>query len=174
MRSKFFLLIVLTLLGVSCEDDEPILSLQDQLALDIKKIDAHLAANNIVAQKDTTGVRYVIHFRGAGGEFPKSNSCIIADYVGKLLSNNTIFDEGEVYKISLLNLVAGWQIGVPYMQVGDSATLYIPSGYGYGSREQTKIPKNSNLIFGIKLNAIGKVEFNPANGANACYFEPLE
>jgi FKBP-type peptidyl-prolyl cis-trans isomerase FkpA len=173
MSSKF-LLALMVVFAVSCnQDDEPALSPEAQLAKDIAIIDAYLLDNGITAIKDESGLRYVVHVEGIG-ESPAEGGCIIADYAGNVLAVDSTFDDGEIYKSSLFNFIEGWQIAFPKLQVGDSATLYIPSGLGYGTRSLTGIPKNSNLVFGVKLTAVGSFESNPATGGTNCYFDEDE
>jgi len=75
------------------------------------------------------------------------------NYTGRLLSNGNIFDSSAApVQFPLTNLILGWQIGFPLMPKGSIATLYIPSGYGYGSNGAgASIPPNANLIFNVEL-----------------------
>lgn len=127
-----------------------------QLQADLKIIDDTLARRNIVAQKETNGVRYVIQTLGTGAK-PTLSSVIKAKYVGKIFSSGAIFAPADTLEIELYNLIIGWQTTMPLMPAGTKLTLYIPSGYGYGSRDVTDtsgkviIPKNSNILFEIEL-----------------------
>ena len=40
----------------------------------------------------------------------------------------------------LAGMIVGWQIGLPLLHVGDSATLYIPSGLAYGTAKVGSVP----------------------------------
>jgi FKBP-type peptidyl-prolyl cis-trans isomerase FkpA len=55
---------------------------------------------------------------------------------------------------SVWNLIDALKLGFPLLQEGTEATFYIPSGLGYGDTETGAIPKNSNLVFKIKLTDI--------------------
>ncbi len=134
---------------------EPNLSVsQDQLALDLAAIDAYLTENEITAQVDETGIRYVINEEGTGS---KADLCSIATvtYHGTLMSNGAIFDSRDTpISFPLRNLIVGWQIGIPKVNAGGTITLYLPSVYAYGSRANGNIPANSNLIFEITLMGV--------------------
>ena len=85
------------------------------------------------------------------------DSCVTANYVGKLLSTEQKFDEGENVSFPLNAVIDGWRIGVPLLSVGDSATFYIPSGLGYGYYGfPPEIPGNAILIFHVGLTKVGK------------------
>lgn len=175
MRYSFVLILFLALI-IGCDDDDtPALPVEEQLEIDIAIIDAYLESNSIVAIKDPSGVRVVIHYEGSGTVSPTVENCVKADYIGKVLGDqddaveDKTFDSGSNIAFPLAGVIEGWQKGFPFLQVGDSATLYIPSSLGYGARGSgTSIPKNANLYFGVKLNRVGVWELNPANGAFVC------
>ena len=134
-----------------CSSEPNLLVSQDQLAIDIVAIDAYLSKNEITAQTDETGFRYVINKEGTGG---KADLCSIATvtYQGKLMSNGTIFDSRDTpISFPLRNLIVGWQIGIPKVKAGGTITLYLPSVYAYGAFVKEDIPANSNLIFEITV-----------------------
>ena len=126
---------------------------QARLASDIAAIDAYLSSNGIVAQTEPSGTRYVITTTGTGVT-PCLENRVTVNYVGKLLSSGNQFDASkpnEPLTFTLSGLILGWQLVMPLVPVGSKVTLYIPSGYGYGSTVAAngKIPANSNLIFEI-------------------------
>jgi FKBP-type peptidyl-prolyl cis-trans isomerase len=71
------------------------------------------------------------------------------------LTDGTVFDSsrtrGEPLRMSLGDLIKGWQEGVPGMKPGGIRRLVIPADWGYGSRATGKIPANSTLVFEVKL-----------------------
>ena len=153
--SCFVVLSIFTFSGCDknegCSSEPNLLVSQDQLAIDIAAIDAYLLENEITAQTDETGIRYVINKEGTGG---KADLCSIATvtYQGKLMSNGAVFDSRDTpISFPLRNLIVGWQIGIPKVKEGGTITLYLPSVYSYGSRANGDIPANSNLIFEITL-----------------------
>lgn len=125
-----------------------------QLEADLKIIDDTLAQRHIEAQTEPNGVRYVIHTQGTGPK-PALSSYITFSYTGRLLATDSIFDSGTI-SYSLEPLILGFQTTLPLMNEGTKATLYIPSGLGYGaydypSTEEVVIPANSILVFDIEL-----------------------
>jgi FKBP-type peptidyl-prolyl cis-trans isomerase FkpA len=151
MKGK--LAIGLIFLLASCLNDNTT-STQVQLNKDIKEIDQYLAdigATNVI--KDASGIRIVIHNLGDGIS-PNLENDLEIDYTGRLLSSGAIFDEGTWLQ-SAGETIVGWQIGLPMLPEGTSATLYIPSVYAYGRQGQqggaVPIPGNANLIFDVEV-----------------------
>ena len=125
-----------------------------QVAKDSTQIEKYLAENNIKAQQDTSGLRYVIH-TSKGGSKPTVNNCVEVKYRGKLLDNGTVFDQSDKFAFPLDGVIPGWQLAIPMLGVGDSATFYIPSGLAYGPRGAGPIPPTSILVFDVELLGIG-------------------
>lgn len=128
-----------------------------QLEKDLKIIDDTLARRSITPLKETNGVRYVVDLAGTGSK-PTLSSQITAKYTGKIFSSGKVFAPTDTLTIRLYDLIIGWQTTVPLISSGSKFTLYIPSGYGYGTVDvrdnntnEILIPKNSNLIFEIEL-----------------------
>lgn len=135
---------------VGCKDDEE-LSFEEQLAVDTALIDDFLTANNITAQVDPSGLRYVIHEQGSGPT-PELASGIVAAYEGTFLDGE-IFDSNSEFTFRLSNMIDGWIIGLPYIQEGGRMSLYIPSGLAYGSRGTASgsIPPNTVITFTVEI-----------------------
>jgi FKBP-type peptidyl-prolyl cis-trans isomerase FkpA len=146
---KYILLLSLFVIGFSsCKKDaafDPV----KQAATDDAAIQAYIKANNITATKDPSGLYYEVVTPGTGA-YPTSTSIVTMNYSGKLL-NGTVFDTGSINAEALTDLIKGWQIGVPYINVGGRLLLLIPSALGYGNQANGPIPANSVLIFTIDL-----------------------
>jgi FKBP-type peptidyl-prolyl cis-trans isomerase FkpA len=143
--------IALTLSTWAClnTDDQP--SFEEQFIKDLAAIDQYLEDNNIDAQPDPNNwIRYVIHEEGEGLTSPTLDNCVTTSYKGTLFNGN-VFDQNESATFPLSRVIFGWQIGIPLLQNGDSATFYIPSGLAYGPEKRSGIPANSNLIFNVRL-----------------------
>jgi len=134
----------------SCSNinSDPGLSFEGQVARDTTTIGAYLRTKNITAQKDASGVRFVIDSLAPGFP-PRNGSTVKFKYVGSFLSG-TIFDQGETTG-PVTNFVSGFQIALSLLPEGSKGRFYIPSGYGYGTSGTTGIPANSILIFEITL-----------------------
>ena len=125
-------------------------------AAEQKMVADYLAANNLTASKDTSGMYYKIVQPGTGGS-PNLCSSISITYSGKL-SNGTQFDNSVNSVFTLGVLIEGWKRGLPLIQKGGRILLYIPPSLGYGyndikdSNGAVVIPGNSMLIFDVTLN----------------------
>jgi FKBP-type peptidyl-prolyl cis-trans isomerase len=136
----------------SCLDDDNPEDPQARLEREIETIDSYLTSNNINAIKDPSGVRMAISTLGTG--FPaQSISKVDVDYIGKLFTDGSTFDDGNI-KTDLSNLIAGWQIAFTTLPVGSRATLFIPSAYAYRDGAQPGIPANSILMFNVFFNEV--------------------
>ncbi|PZR39802.1 MAG: hypothetical protein DI538_06120 [Azospira oryzae] len=169
MKSKWFVLLVLVV-GIACNNTTKVVPASVRLEQDRATIKEYLATNNITAVEDSiSGVHYVIKELGTGVK-PTIYDCVMAKYKGTLMSDGTTFDENDTgYKLPLRNSIAGWQIAFPLFPVGTKATLYIPSGYAYGSGGSGTIPANSILIFDVEL--VNVYAYN-TTGAY-CYDDPV-
>lgn len=120
-----------------------------QASKDDAAIQAYIAANNITATKDPSGIYYQVITPGTGA-YPTVSSLITVNYTGKLL-NGTVFDSGSINSTALNTLVKGWQYGIPHINTGGRILLLIPSALGYGNAATGSIPANSVLIFTVDL-----------------------
>jgi FKBP-type peptidyl-prolyl cis-trans isomerase FkpA/FKBP-type peptidyl-prolyl cis-trans isomerase FklB len=70
-----------------------------------------------------------------------------------LLTTGEVFDQAvNPVSFPLNSLIQAWQIAFPLLSKGSKATLYVPSGLGYGERGSgTSIPRNANLVFDVEL-----------------------
>lgn len=117
-----------------------------------KQIIDYIAANNITAIKDPSGLYYQVIKPGTGTTVINANSNITITYVGRLLNGN-VFDNGggKQQTFTLGQLIKGWQIGIPKIQQGGEIRLIIPPSLGYGNGAVGTIPANSVLDFNIQL-----------------------
>jgi FKBP-type peptidyl-prolyl cis-trans isomerase len=135
---------------------------KQRLATDTVAIDNYLATNSIDAVRDKSGLRYVITQPGTGPK-PGLYSKVKINYTGKVLSTGTTFFTGsseptDIFDSRVINYLYGFQVAFPKLQVGSKATLYIPSGLGFGTQVLTSggvtVPANSNLIYDVELVSI--------------------
>lgn len=127
---------------------------QTQFQSDTATIRDYLTANSIQnVIEHPSGIFYTIETLGTGTK-PRVYDNATFTYTGSLLTSTSTFDAGTLTDYNLFNLIQGLRIGIPQLNKGSSATFYIPSGLGYGSKGSgTEIPANANLKFKIELKA---------------------
>lgn len=90
------------------------------------------------------------------GKTAENGKKIKMAYVGRLKSNNKVFDaSGQkpfVFKLGRSEVIKGWDIGCLGMKVGGKRRLTIPPEKGYGrSGAPPTIPPNATLVFDVTL-----------------------
>lgn len=140
------------ILFARCSEEKVNLAYKDQLEKDIFLIDEYLASNNVTAEADTSGLRYLIFEKGSDFK-PQLVDSIQVNYSLFLLNGDSIFTKGQ-NTFLLDKLIRAWRIALPL--VGESAKLklFVPSGLAYGNYRTGPIPANSNLIFDIELKKV--------------------
>ncbi len=123
---------------------------EDFKVIDEELIQAYILENNLTTTKTTAGLHYVINTPGAGGS-PSVTATVDVDYSGYFM-DGFVFDSGNAVVLSLSNVIAGWQEGIPKLQKGGSAKLLIPSHLAYGARGSGSVPPNTVIIFDVVLN----------------------
>ena len=124
---------------------------------------------SLVPLTDDNGVLKEIISKGEKGVVPHKGDTVKVHYEGRLV-DGSIFDSsykrGEPFEVEIGvgNVVRGWDIGIPSMELGEKAELTIKSDYGYGDRARPKIPRRSTMIFTVELLGI--------NGREPGYVEP--
>lgn len=113
-------------------------------------------AVDITPDKDG-GILKEVKVVGGGEEHPWPGDKVAVHYVGTL-ADGTKFDSSRdrneqfSFSIGKHEVIKGWDIGVATMTVGEVATFYIKSEYGYGSAgSPPKIPGNATLVFEVEL-----------------------
>lgn len=148
----------LSFVVTACFDEgDDIPDFNEQLEKDIVLIDNYLDVNSVQnVVEHSSGIRYVLNADSVGGKKITIDSCVTVDYVGKLMVNGVEFDKGTNISFPLSGVIDGWKIGIPLLNEGDSATLYIPSGFAYGYYGYPpEIPSNANLIFHVAVRKVG-------------------
>lgn len=126
---------------------------------DNKSIEEFATDNNLKTQKDSSGIHYIV-YNNSGGAKPTVDKCVEVKYVGRFLKNGLEFDKAERVAFPLSRVIPGWQLGIPLLGKGDSATLFIPSKLAYGQQGiPGSIPPDAVLVFDVTLIDI-KSEFD--------------
>ncbi len=139
----------------------------NKLGSDTVAIDNYLAnklPNPIVAQKDTTGIRYVITTPGTGPTATWYDK-VTAKFTYKSITDDTNIlasvtqTPSEFFFSRPVDYVNGLKVGLQKLGKGGKATFYIPSGLGFGvagaySNNVKVIPENTNLIVEVEITDI--------------------
>jgi FKBP-type peptidyl-prolyl cis-trans isomerase len=91
------------------------------------------------------------------GRAAQVGDTISVTYTGKL-KNGTTFDTNDKpdgkpfrFKLGAGSVIKGWDQGLVGVKQGGERKLAIPASLGYGSKDQAKIPANSDLYFDVKV-----------------------
>jgi FKBP-type peptidyl-prolyl cis-trans isomerase FkpA len=148
---KLLVIICSIAILASCDDDDDVrLTYEEQLKVDIEKIENYLSRKGLTADSTETGLFYIIDEEGTGSR-PTVDSLVSVRYVGKFLETEEVFDSGTTEDYPLGGFIYGWREGIALFKEGGSGTLYIPSSLGYGAIDYYAIPANSVLIFEVEL-----------------------
>lgn len=151
---KYITAAFLVLIFASCASDATNTKTIDYEVENEKEILAFIADNNLVAEKSSTGLYYVIDVEGYG-EQPTATSNVTVAYKG-YFTNNSVFDESATEGISfnLNQVIAGWTEGIPLFKEGGNGMLLVPSNLAYGDSGRSGIPGGSVLIFDVQLISV--------------------
>lgn len=103
-----------------------------------------------------SGLKYIDTEVGTGAS-PTTGQTVKVHYTGTLTDGkkfDSSVDRGQPFsfKISVGQVIKGWDEGVATMKVGGKRTLIIPPDLGYGERGAGGlIPGNATLLFDVEL-----------------------
>jgi FKBP-type peptidyl-prolyl cis-trans isomerase len=102
--------------------------------------------------KTSTGLYYRTLNAGADTAKVVANGQKVAvNYIGWLV-NGQSFDSGQ-YSFTLggTGVIAGWNVGIVGMKIGEIRRLLIPASLGYGATGSGPIPPNATLVFDVQV-----------------------
>lgn len=108
----------------------------------------------------TTGLQIENLTRGTGPT-PQKGQTVTVHYTGRFTDGNKFDssadrDEPFSFVLGQGQVIAGWDLGVAKMKVGDKVKLTIPPELAYGADGYPgAIPPNSTLVFEVELLSIG-------------------
>ena len=120
------------------------------------QLQAYQAGNIKDLQKTDLNLEYVIHEQGEGARAANGRSASV-QYYGMLVSDGSVFDEsfsqGNPYTFTLGQggVIKGWDVGIPLLNKGGSASLFIPYELAYGEAGRPGIPPKAKLYFYVEL-----------------------
>jgi len=110
--------------------------------------------------KSKSGIMYKTVKKGSG-EKPCLGETVVVHYTGYLLVDGkkvgAKFDSSRdrdmtfSFKLGSRQVIAGWEMSLADMKIGEERIVVLPSKHAYGSRATSKIPADSSLIFEISL-----------------------
>ncbi|WP_298533138.1 FKBP-type peptidyl-prolyl cis-trans isomerase [uncultured Algibacter sp.] len=140
------------ILFTACANDDD--TVPDYRVQNEEEIVAYIKANNLNAEKSSSGLHYVINNPGTGMQPTAADNVTVA-YKG-YFTNGEVFDQSDSDGISfgLSQVIAGWTEGITYFKEGGSGILLIPSHLGYGNAGRGSIPGGAVLIFDVELKSV--------------------
>lgn len=95
---------------------------------------------------------------GTGPE-AKNGKKVKVLYVGRLQSNNSIFDSTKnapfAFSLGRGEVIRGWDVGVVGMKVGGKRRITCPPAMAYGAKgAKPAIPPNATLVFEVELKHV--------------------
>lgn len=97
---------------------------------------------------------------GAGSTV-KPGRKVSINYEGSLASDGTVFDKNKSkanpfsFRPGTGEVIKGLDKGMEGMKIGGERIITIPPAMGYGKKSSAEIPKNSTLVFTVKLLSVG-------------------
>ena len=135
---RLFSIIIFLVIITSCseESNDIVRTKQEQLNLDISRIEGYISENNLSGYISLdNGLHYKVLDEG-NSNFPQNGDTLDVEYVGQLL-NGIEFDRSytnQPFEMVLGSgeVIQGWEIGLPLIDETGTIILIIPSGLAYG------------------------------------------
>ena len=126
---------------------------EDQLnAFDVQ-IQKHLEENKLDLTTSESGLYYKIEKQGQGLRVLAKDR-ISFTYKGSFLDGEIFDEQNEPLSFAVSELISAWKEIVLKLNEGGEAYLIAPPQLGYGSRELDDIPKNSILVYTLKVHSV--------------------
>lgn len=100
--------------------------------------------------KTPSGLGYTA-LRSASGAKPAAGDVVLINYIGYLAADGRTFDQSTRAPLPVDEVVPGFSEGLKLIPTGGIFRLCIPASLGYGARDSTEIPANSDLVFQVEV-----------------------
>ena len=120
-------------------------------------IDRYVLTLGDTAYVKTSRGLYYIELEEGTGIVPDFQDTVLIRYVGRLLSNGTVFDSNINadlpfgFVVGMGEVITGLDEGIRYMKEGGKAKLVIPSRLAYGPYGYYNISGYTPLLFEVEL-----------------------
>lgn len=114
----------------------------------------------VPTKKTLDGGVVVKDLKVGNGPVCKPGRMVSVYYVGRLKSNNKVFDQttqgaGFKFRVGRGEVIKGWDVGLSGMKVGGKRLITCPPNMAYGQKgSPPTIPGNSTLMFEVELKAV--------------------
>lgn len=116
-------------------------------------LNVDLAQSTRLADSNDAGI-YVRDLTVGTGDAAAKGQTATMRYTG-WLADGTEFDSNQAAGFSFVlgkgEVIGGWDMGVPGMQIGGTRQLIIPPVLGYGAAGTGPIPGNAVMVFNVTL-----------------------
>ena len=148
-----FSLVLCVAMFLSCDTDN-VFDEEEQLRNDVALIERYISDNNINAFAFDNGIHIAVQNQGSGSNARFGDS-VIFHYRGYLL-DGTEFEttEGRApwdIVVGRGDNVSAWNFAFRELNAGTIATIFVPSGLGFGNNRRTNVPPNSVLIYDVTI-----------------------
>ncbi|WP_303312287.1 FKBP-type peptidyl-prolyl cis-trans isomerase [Hymenobacter sp. BT730] len=144
---------------------------EQQLKKDDVVLQDYIKKNNLKAQKDPSGIYYIVNTAGTGAK-PKTGQVVSVQYKGTLLDGKEFDSSAKSnggkpiqFPLGVGQVIPGWDKGIALLSKGTKGTLLIPSSLAYGQRGAgSDIPADAPLRFDVELVDIQNAPAAPQGG----------
>jgi FKBP-type peptidyl-prolyl cis-trans isomerase FkpA len=117
------------------------------------QIQSYLQKKNIHCRHTASGLYYNILKPGEGKNI-QYQDVVRFSYKGYLLNGNIFDDEKKPVEFAVKDLIVAWKEIMLELKPGAEVLLITPPQLAYGNHELDDIPKNSILIFEMKIASV--------------------
>lgn len=121
-----------------------------------KMIDDYILDKNYVLYQMNNECAIVKSFESPIGTQISQTSKVRINYVGRLLTNEKVFDarQAVLFDLNSNTLISGFRTGLTSFKVGERGSIMIPSKKAYAGTATGEIPPYSPIFFEVEIIGI--------------------